>query len=73
MIIALQKAAAIGLILATTCLHRVVSAQQPENDLAFRRAAILTRGVNVSGWFGGWGDYSTYAFHSTPCCWNKAV
>ena len=58
MIIALQKAAAIGLILATTCLHRVVSAQQPENDLAFRRAAILTRGVNVSGWFGGWGDYS---------------
>jgi len=26
---------------------------------ARRRAATLTRGVNLSGWFGGWGDYST--------------
>lgn len=25
---------------------------------AFRRAATLTRGVNTSGWFGGWGDYT---------------
>lgn len=24
---------------------------------AFRRAATLTRGINASGWFGGWGDY----------------
>jgi len=23
-----------------------------------RRASSLTRGVNLSGWFGGWGDYS---------------
>jgi endoglucanase len=26
--------------------------------VAIRRAATLTRGVNLSGWFGGWGDYS---------------
>jgi endoglucanase len=26
--------------------------------VAVRRAATLTRGVNLSGWFGGWGDYS---------------
>ena len=26
--------------------------------LAVRRAATLTRGTNLSGWFGGWGDYS---------------
>ena len=25
---------------------------------AFRRAATLTRGINASGWFGGWGDYT---------------
>ena len=28
------------------------------NDLALHRADSLTRGVNLSGWFGGWGDYS---------------
>lgn len=26
--------------------------------IAARRAATLTRGTNLSGWFGGWGDYS---------------
>lgn len=26
--------------------------------VAIRRGATLTRGVNLSGWFGGWGDYS---------------
>lgn len=26
--------------------------------IAFRRAATLTRGINASGWFGGWGDYT---------------
>jgi endoglucanase len=26
--------------------------------LAFHRAATLTDGMNASGWFGGWGDYS---------------
>ena len=26
--------------------------------LAVRRTATLTRGINLSGWFGGWGDYS---------------
>jgi aryl-phospho-beta-D-glucosidase BglC (GH1 family) len=25
---------------------------------AFRRAAFLDRGINLSGWFGGWGDYT---------------
>ena len=25
---------------------------------AFRRAAQLDRGINASGWFGGWGDYT---------------
>jgi aryl-phospho-beta-D-glucosidase BglC (GH1 family) len=27
-------------------------------SVAIRRAATLTRGINLSGWFGGWGDYS---------------
>jgi aryl-phospho-beta-D-glucosidase BglC (GH1 family) len=26
--------------------------------IAASRAAVLTRGTNLSGWFGGWGDYS---------------
>ncbi|HEY4011412.1 MAG TPA: cellulase family glycosylhydrolase [Acidobacteriaceae bacterium] len=38
------------------------SAQAPSADAArataFHRAATLTRGINASGWFGGWGDYS---------------
>jgi aryl-phospho-beta-D-glucosidase BglC (GH1 family) len=37
------------------------SAQSPSTTgaraIAFRRAATLTRGINASGWFGGWGDY----------------
>ena len=28
------------------------------HGLAVRRAGTLTRGINLSGWFGGWGDYS---------------
>jgi endoglucanase len=28
------------------------------HETAVRRAATLTRGTNLSGWFGGWGDYS---------------
>jgi aryl-phospho-beta-D-glucosidase BglC (GH1 family) len=31
---------------------------EQEHALAVRRAATLTRGINLSGWFGGWGDYS---------------
>jgi endoglucanase len=34
-----------------------LSADQ-SHAIAIRRAASLTRGVNLSGWFGGWGDYS---------------
>ena len=38
------------------------SAQSPSTTgaraTAFRRAATLTRGINASGWFGGWGDYA---------------
>ncbi len=30
----------------------------PNHAIAFQRASVLTRGVNLSGWFGGWGDYS---------------
>ena len=32
-------------------------AQTDARATAFRRAATLTRGINASGWFGGWGDY----------------
>jgi endoglucanase len=34
-----------------------LSAEQA-HAAAARRAATLTRGTNLSGWFGGWGDYS---------------
>jgi endoglucanase len=27
-------------------------------EVALRRSATLNRGVNLSGWYGGWGDYS---------------
>jgi endoglucanase len=41
---------------------RAQTPQTPSADegrtLAFRRAATLDRGMNASGWFGGWGDYS---------------
>jgi aryl-phospho-beta-D-glucosidase BglC (GH1 family) len=53
-----RKLAAIGLILAMACCFRTATAQQSDERVAFRRAAALTRGVNLSGWFGGWGDYS---------------
>ncbi len=55
---ALRKLAVIGLILAAACWFRGAYAQQPDERIAFRRAAALTHGVNLSGWFGGWGDYS---------------
>lgn len=31
---------------------------RPGSSVAFERAGALTHGVNLSGWFGGWGDYS---------------
>jgi len=55
---AYPKSAAIGLMLAIACCVRTATAQQSAEDIAVRRAAALTRGVSLSGWFGGWGDYS---------------
>jgi endoglucanase len=58
-----RRLAAIGLVLIVSCCSSPASAQQqdsgPEHALVFRRAAVLTSGTNLSGWFGGWGDYST--------------
>ena len=42
---------ATGSVLAQTSM-------QQNQELAARRAASLTRGTNLSGWFGGAGDYS---------------
>jgi len=57
-IIAFRKSAAMAVILATACGFCMASAQQSDQSVAFQRAAVLTHGVNLSGWFGGWGDYS---------------
>ncbi|MGA7158434.1 MAG: cellulase family glycosylhydrolase [Acidobacteriaceae bacterium] len=41
------------------CLARGQQVEAHKHDaLAFTRASELTRGMNLSGWFGGWGDYS---------------
>ncbi len=50
----LALAAAIALVSTT------LSAQTTDSGraTAFRRAGTLTRGINASGWFGGWGDYT---------------
>jgi len=57
-----RRLAAIGLALITFCCSSTALAGQedsgPVSALAFRRAAVLTHGVNLSGWFGGWGNYS---------------
>ena len=46
----------------TACTLITISSSAQTTDAArstaFRRAAILTQGVNASGWFGGWGDYT---------------
>jgi len=34
--------------------------QAQSETLALRRAQTLTHGINASGWFGGWGDYSPH-------------
>jgi endoglucanase len=31
---------------------------QEGHEVAMRRAAALSKGINTSGWFSGWGDYS---------------
>jgi aryl-phospho-beta-D-glucosidase BglC (GH1 family) len=58
-----QKLATLGLALAAFCCSSAASAQQKDaatdHALAFQRATVLTEGTNLSGWFGGWGDYST--------------
>src|ERR1700679_2216851 len=57
-----RRLIAIGLVLITAGCSYTVSAQPAdsslEHALASRRAAVLTDGINLSGWFGGWGDYS---------------
>jgi len=44
-------------LLALSLLAVHTSAQTDARATAFRRATMLTRGINASGWFGGWGDY----------------
>jgi aryl-phospho-beta-D-glucosidase BglC (GH1 family) len=50
------------LLLAVPAAAQSASPQTASPDAArataFRRAALLDRGINLSGWFGGWGDYS---------------
>jgi endoglucanase len=50
----------LALTATTALLSATLSAQTPTDPraTAFRRAAALTRGINASGWFGGWGDYT---------------
>jgi aryl-phospho-beta-D-glucosidase BglC (GH1 family) len=54
--------AAATLATAVAAAWACASAQSPTSEQAHataaRRAATLTRGTNLSGWFGGWGDYS---------------
>lgn len=47
-------------LLALPLSAQTASQPSAENGraTAFRRAALLDRGINLSGWFGGWGDYS---------------
>lgn len=56
--VAFRRSIVIAAVLATAGCLRVAAAQQPDRGGAFQRAAVLTHGVNLSGWFGGWGDYS---------------
>lgn len=53
-----RRSTAIVITLAMACCLRIATAQQVDERVAFQRAATLTRGVSLSGWFGGWGDYS---------------
>ncbi len=53
-----RTSTAIVITLAMACCLRIATAQQADERVAFQRAATLTQGVNLSGWFGGWGDYS---------------
>ncbi len=59
--------ATLGLALAAFCCSSASTAQQKivsgDHAVAFRRAATLTEGTNLSGWFGGWGEYS--ALHTS--------
>jgi aryl-phospho-beta-D-glucosidase BglC (GH1 family) len=51
----------LALAAAATLLPLAVPAQSTADAAratAFRRAATLTHGINASGWFGGWGDYT---------------
>jgi endoglucanase len=51
---------ALALTMTTALLSTTISAQTTADPraTAFRRASTLTRGINASGWFGGWGDYT---------------
>ncbi len=55
-------ARAIGVLMIAACCACLAEAQQIEVPqkvgVAFQRAGALTHGTNLSGWFGGWGDYS---------------
>ena len=55
-------AAALAAAAVTASPQTPAAAPVPTPDqahaMAARRAATLTRGMNLSGWFGGWGNYS---------------
>jgi len=58
---ALGRLALIGSLLAGDCLGSAMAQQPktlPTDTVPFQRAETLTHGINASGWFGGWGDYS---------------
>jgi aryl-phospho-beta-D-glucosidase BglC (GH1 family) len=53
-----MKKFTLALAAATALFSTTLSAKSTDaRATAFRRAATLTRGINASGWFGGWGDY----------------
>ncbi|HEY5381904.1 MAG TPA: cellulase family glycosylhydrolase [Acidobacteriaceae bacterium] len=59
------RAASLLMASTTLFLTPILHSQTPHavtsdegRALAFHRAATLTDGINASGWFGGWGDYS---------------
>ncbi|MHB1021281.1 MAG: glycoside hydrolase family 5 protein [Acidobacteriaceae bacterium] len=52
----------LALLFAVTTLQ--AQAAKDANSLAFARSAELARGINLSGWFGGTGDFSAHHLES---------
>ncbi len=49
---------AAALTLLSPLGHSAAPPADKGDTVAFRRLAALGRGVNLSGWYGGWGEYS---------------